>query len=66
MNLFQHEKEDYYKPLRVGNFWSNNYIKHKSNDDKNKTFSVEEHLDRIRTYLKDTINNIKKPDTRKI
>ena len=26
-NLFeQEEKEDYYKPVRVGNFYSNNYI----------------------------------------
>ena len=66
MNLFQYEKEDYYKPLRVGNFWSNNYIKHKSNGDKNKTLSVEEYLNRIRTYLKDIINNIKKRDTREI
>ena len=24
-NLFEHE-EDYYKPVRVGNSWSNNYI----------------------------------------
>ena len=27
-NLFEHEKEgeNYYKPVRVSNFWSNNYI----------------------------------------
>ena len=31
------EQEDYYKPVRVGNFYSNNYIKYKSNDDRNKT-----------------------------
>ena len=23
-NLFQHEEEDYYKPVRIDNFWSNN------------------------------------------
>ena len=28
-NLFQHKEENYYKPLRVGNFWSNNYIEYK-------------------------------------
>ena len=26
-NLFEHEEEEnYYKPVRVSNFWSNNYI----------------------------------------
>ena len=24
-----------YKPVRVNNFWSNNYIEHNSNDDRN-------------------------------
>ena len=28
-NLYGHE-EYYYKPIRVGNFWSNNYIEYKS------------------------------------
>ena len=30
-NLFEQEKEDYYKPVRVGNFWSRNYIEYESN-----------------------------------
>ena len=40
-NLFEHEKEEenYYKPVRVSNFWSNNYIKYESNGDENKTLS---------------------------
>ena len=25
-NLFEHEEENYYKQVRVSNFWSNNYI----------------------------------------
>ena len=30
-NLFEHkEEENYYKPVRVSNFWSNNYIEYKS------------------------------------
>ena len=37
-NLF----EDYYKPVRVNNFWSNNYIEY-------KTLSVEEYLDKIKS-----------------
>ena len=28
-NLFEHEEEDYYKPVKVGNSWSNNYIEYK-------------------------------------
>ena len=29
-NLFEHEEgENYYKPVRVSNFWSNNYIESK-------------------------------------
>ena len=34
-NLFENEEEDYYKPVQVGNFWSNNYIECGSNDDRN-------------------------------
>ena len=33
-NLFEKEG-DYYKPVRVGNFYSNNYIECESNGDKN-------------------------------
>ena len=56
-NLSKHMKEVYYKPVRVGNFWSNNYIEY---DDRNKTLSVEEYLNKIRPYLKDIINDLKK------
>ena len=64
-DLSEHEEEEnYYKPVRVGNFWSNNYIEYKSKGDR-KTLSVDEYLDKIRPYLKD-INNLKKTDTWKI
>ena len=61
-NLFENEKEekDYYKPVRVNTFWSNNYNEYKSNGDRNKAPSVEEYLDKIRPYLKDIINDLKK------
>ena len=66
-NFFEHEEaENYYKPVRLSNFWSNNYIEYKSNGDRNKTLSVEEYLNKIRPYLKDIINNLKKSDTWKI
>ena len=60
-NLFEHE-EKYYKPVRVSVFWSNNYIEYENNGDRNKTLSVEEYLNKIRPYLKDIINNVKKTD----
>ena len=48
----------------MDNFWSNNCIEYKSNGDKDKALSVEEYLNKIRQYLKDIINNLKKCDTR--
>ena len=33
-HLSQHEEEDYYKPVRVGNFWSNNHIEYEKNREK--------------------------------
>ena len=47
-NIFQHEEENYYKPIRVNNFWSNNCIEYESKGDRSKTLSVEEYLNNIR------------------
>ena len=61
--LSEDEKEEnYYKPLRVGNFWSNNYIEQESSGNRNKTLSSEEYFNKIRSYLKDIINDLKKSD----
>ena len=65
-NLFEHEEENYYKPVRVNNFFSNSYIEYESKGDRNKTLSVEEYLNKIRTCLKDIINNLKKSASWKI
>ena len=65
-NLFIHEEENYYKTVRVGNFWSINYIEYESNGNRNKILSAEEYLNKIRSYLKDIINNIKRYDAWKI
>ena len=66
-NLFEHvEDVNFYKPVRVNNFWSYNDIEYESNDDRNKTLSVEEYLNKIKLYLKDIINNFKKSETSKI
>ena len=48
------------------NFWRNNHIEYESNGDRNKKLSVEEYLNKIKPYLKDIINNLKKSDTWKI
>ena len=58
------EEEDFCKPVRENNFWSNNYIEYKINGDKNTILSADECLDKIRPYLRD-INNLKQSDTGK-
>ena len=45
-NLFQQE-EDYYKPVKAGNFWSNSYIKYESNGDWNKNLQSKNTLMRL-------------------
>ena len=30
------DEDDYYKPVKVGNIWSNNYIEYESDGDKNQ------------------------------
>ena len=40
-NLSDHGGEHYYKSVRVGNFWSNNYIEYQSNAEK--TLSIWEY-----------------------
>ena len=64
-NIFEHEEEDYYKPLRLSSFWSNNYIEYESKIDR-KTLSVKEYLNKIWPYLKDIINNLNNSCTWKI
>ena len=40
-SLFEQE-QNYYKPVRVGNFNSNNYIIYERNGDRNQTLSIKE------------------------
>lgn len=49
-NLFDQE-EDYYKLVKVGNFYSNNYVQYERKVDK--TISIKEHRDKIKSYLND-------------
>ena len=58
-----YEEENRYKPVRVSNSWSNNYIECKSNGGRNKTPSLEGYLNKVRVLLKEIINDLKKSDT---
>ena len=57
------QEDDYYKPIRVRNFWNNIYIEYESNSDKNKNLSVKEYLNEIKPYLRDVIINLQKSGT---
>ena len=48
--------EDHYKPLRIGNSFSSNYIEYKINKDKAKTLLIKVYLKEIKPYLNDIIN----------
>ena len=51
--------------LILGKFWSNNFIEYKSKGNR-KTLLVKKYLNKIKSYLKDIINNLKKSDKWKI
>ena len=39
--IFEQEKEDYYKPVGIGSFYSNIFIEYESNDERNKTWDMK-------------------------
>ena len=47
-NLFEEEQKYYYKPERLNEFWSSNYIEYENSDDRNKTLSAEKYLKKTR------------------
>ena len=49
--FFEHQEKDHYEPVRVANFWSDNYIEYEGNCNRNKTLSIEEYLDKVRPYI---------------
>ena len=63
---FVQEKEDYYKPKRVNNFWNNNHIEQENNGDENRVLSLDEYLNKTKPCLRDMIINLQKYDTWKI
>ena len=65
--LFERQQEkDYFEPIRVGNFWNNNYIEYERSSGRNKNLSVKEYFDKAKLYLRDMIIILQKPDTWKI
>ena len=66
IKTFFEEENDYHKPMKVDNFWNNNFIKYESNSDKNKNLSVKEYLNESKSYLKDVITDLQKSSTWKI
>ena len=43
-----------YKPVKIGNAFSSNYIEYKSNGGKDKALSIKDYFDKITPYLSDT------------
>ena len=52
-------KEGDYKPIRISNAFSSNYIEYKSNEDKDKILSTKDYLYKTKPYLSDIINDNK-------
>ena len=55
------KEENYYKPVRASNFWSNLYIEYESNSYRKETLLIEEYLNTTWSYLND-INYLRKTD----
>ena len=63
---FTESEKDYYKLVRVRNFWNNNFIKYESNGDKDKTLSIKIYFDETKPYLKDIRNSLQKSETQQL
>ena len=60
--LFEGFDRDYYKPTKTDDSFDgekNSYIEYKSRGDRYENLSLEEYLDMIRPYLRDSINDHK-------
>ena len=44
---YEQEREDNYKPVKIGYFWNKNYIEHENNDDRNKNYPLKNILIRL-------------------
>ena len=67
--LFDQQEEHYYKPKRLitnWNIWNNNYTEYEINGDKNRNLSLDEYLNKIKPYLRNTIIDLQNSGTSKI
>ena len=55
----QSTDEDYLKALKTNSIFNCSYIEYQSKGDKDKNLSPKEHLNMIRPYLSDIINDHK-------
>ena len=44
--LWFKKETGYYKPVKIGNFWSNNYVEYKNKGDR-KALSVKKYLNKV-------------------
>ena len=63
--IFFEEGDNYYKPIRIGNFWNKDYIEYGRSGDKNKklSLSVKEYLRKVKAYLSDIIIDLQNSGT---
>ena len=59
--LNQPNDKGYYKPIKTKSTFNGNYTEYENNGDKDKNLSAKEHLNVIRRYLSNIINNNKTP-----
>ena len=59
-------EEDYYKPTEVKSAFDGNYVLYESREDKDNTLALYEYFDKIKSYLKDMINDYKSKGKKKI
>ena len=58
-HLFEEINEDYYKPVLANSSFKESYEEYESRGDKDKTLSIDQHLNKNIPYLKELINNNK-------
>ena len=66
IKTFLEQEEDYYKSERVRNSWNNNYIEYESNGSKNRNFSLDKDLHKIKSHLRNIIINLQSSEAWKI
>ena len=58
--------KDNFKPYTFTSAFNSNYVEHRSSGDEDKSLSIKEYLEEIRSYLSDIINEHKNKDEWKI